>query len=145
MLLNEDNYIEIINSYDRGHWQPLLDLIPVIESTEIFEDIPDNDKVDSEIFQMPSLIRSSLAMKFSSLVYKLGIIISFDWPHWDEGRAIANKEDFDFDLIDIPTKCKLITAVVRNDRFCDGALIGAFETGFILKILQSIKKQLMDL
>jgi hypothetical protein len=39
------------------------------------------------------------------------------------------------------TKCKLITAIVRNDRFCDGALIQAFECGLMLRIIKTIKKQ----
>ncbi len=55
---------------------------------------------------------------------------------------MANDKNFDFDSVDIPTKCKLITAIVRNDRFCEGALVSAFESGLILKILKSIKRQL---
>ncbi len=70
------------------------------------------------------------------------IIISFDWGSWDEGRKIIADVNFNFDTIDIPEKCKLITAIVRNDRFCEGTLIAAFESGFMLKLLKSIKKQL---
>jgi hypothetical protein len=70
------------------------------------------------------------------------IVIKFNWPEWEEGRRIANDANFDYDTIDIPTKCKLITAIVRNDRFNDGALIMAFESGWILKVLRSIERQL---
>ena len=31
--------------------------------------------------------------------------------------------DFNFNTIEIPTICKIITAIVRNNRFCDGALV----------------------
>jgi len=69
------------------------------------------------------------------------MIISFDWGSWDEGRKIASDENFDFDTTDLLTKCKLITAIVRNDRFCEGALVSAFESGLILKILKSIENE----
>ena len=77
------------------------------------------------------------------IVYRLPIIISFDWGAWEEGREIASNEEFDFDTIDIPAKCKLITVIVRNDRFCDGVLVSAFESGQILRILKSIERQIL--
>ena len=72
------------------------------------------------------------------------IIISFDWGAWEEGRELTSNDEFDFDTLDIPEKCKLITAIVRNDRFCDGALVSAFESGLISRILKSIEKQIAD-
>jgi hypothetical protein len=93
---------------------------------------------------MPYFIQSSIVTQFLKIVYELPIIISFDWSSWEGGRKIARNENFDFDTIDITTKCKLITAIVRNDRFCEGALVSAFDSGLILKILNSIKKDIKD-
>lgn len=142
MQLTEDNYLETISSYDRKHWQPLLDLIPEIEATDKFEEIAGGEKDDKGVIQMPYYIESPIVEKFRETVVELGIIISFNWSKWDEGRKITSNSEFDFDSIDIPTKCKLITAIVRNDRFCEGVLFAAFESGLILKILQSIDRQL---
>jgi len=58
------------------------------------------------------------------------------------GRNIARDNNIDFDTIDLLNKCKLITAIVRNNRFCEGALVSAFESGLILKILKSIEKEI---
>ncbi len=69
------------------------------------------------------------------------LLVNFDWVNWDEGRAMAADIDFDFDRVDIPTLCKIMTAVIRNDRFCDGALVLAFESGLMPKILQSIERR----
>ncbi len=55
---------------------------------------------------------------------------------------MARDDNFDFGTTDILKKCKLITAIVRNDRFCEGALVSAFESGLILKILKSIEKEI---
>ena len=77
------------------------------------------------------------------VVNQVPIIIDFDWGSWDEGRNIADDLTFDYNAIDIPMKCKLITAFVRSDRFCDEALASIFQEGTILKILKSIQNQLM--
>ena len=77
------------------------------------------------------------------IVYRLPIIIGFDWGAWEAGKT--SYDDFDLDTLDLPAKCKLITAIVRNDRFCEGALVSAFESGLILRILKSIEKQILPL
>jgi len=101
------------------------------------------EKDENGVTIMPYWNENVIVSQFQEIVYNMPIIINFDWSSWEKGRKIAQDENFDFNTIDIPTKCKLITAIVRNDRFCDGALISAFESGLILKILKSIKKQLI--
>lgn len=51
------------------------------------------------------------------MVYEILVMIDFDWPGWKEGRGMANDTDFDIDSVDIPTKCKVISAIVHNDVF----------------------------
>lgn len=83
-----------------------------------------------------------IVQQFRNVVYSIPIMIDFNWSSWDEGRRIVSDENFDYDTIDIPTKCKIITAILRNDRFCSGRLVDAFETGMMLKVLKSIQRQL---
>ena len=142
MGTNEENHIEKINSISRLEWSPLLNLIPVIERTQNFGEVKGGDKLRDDLFTMPYMSQSEIVSQFLTLSYELQIIINFDWGSWDEGRKMASDENFNFDTIDIPTKCKLITAIVRNDRFCEGALVESFESGLILKLLKSIEKQL---
>ena len=142
MILNENNYIETINGYSKNDWKSLLDLIPEIERTHDFGEMKGGEKNEEGIIIMPYWVESSIVSRFHQLVYDLPIVINFDWGSWNEGRKIVNDKNFNFDSIDILTKCKIITAIVRNDRFCDGALVSAFESGLILKILKSIENQL---
>ncbi len=142
MVLKENNHIEAINSYTQSDWQPLLDLIPKIEQTKSFGESVGGGMDKDGVYHIPNWSSAEIVYKFLDIVYDIPIVIDFNWAGWDEGRKMAGDEYFDFDTIDIPTKCKLITAFVRNDRFCDGALAGAFERGTILKILKSIEKQL---
>ena len=119
-------------------------MIPKVESTLKYGEWPEREKDKKEIIQFSYCIQAPIVSQFLKIAYSLPIIIRFDWGAWEEGRKIASNEDFDFDTLDLPTKCKLITAIVRNDRFCEGALVSAFESGLILRILKSIEKQITD-
>ena len=144
MLLDENNYKEQIHTFTQQDWKPLIELIPKVESTSKFGEWASAEKNEEETIQFPDCIEETIVSQFLDIVYRLPIIISFDWGAWEEGREIASNDDFDHDTLDLPTKCKLITAIVRNNRFCDGVLVSAFESGLILRILKSIEKQISD-
>ncbi len=139
MNLNEENHAVSINSIPKPRWKALMQLIPKIEEAEKFGSLEGGNEIANGIKQMPYWDHSPIVLEFLDIVYEMPVIISFDWGSWHEGREMASNSDFDFNTIDIPTKCKLITAIVRSDRFCDGALVSAFESGLILRILKSIE------
>ena len=137
MHLEENNYKEQIHAFTQQDWKPLIELIPKVESTSKF------GEWEEENILFPDCIEAPIVSQFLHIVYRLPIIISFDWGAWEEGRKIASNDDFDYDTLDLPAKCKLITAIVRSDRFCEGTLVSAFESGLILRILKSIEKQIL--
>ena len=139
--LTKKNYKEKTDSMSHEDWKPLLDLIPVIEETETFTEPRAVSYTDDDILLYKPPKEAPVIYTFLEVVYQIPIIIDFGWAQWDEGRELADNPDTDYDSIDIPTKCKLITAFVRNDRFCDGALASRFEDGTILRILKSIRNQ----
>ncbi len=142
-VLKPHNYIERINSYTEQDWKPLLDLIIDIEQVNKFGDDTEALKLlEKGIIHMNPYVEHEIVQQFRDVVYAIPIMIDFDWGSWDEGRKIVSDDNFDFDSIDIPTKCKIITAIIRNDRFCSGRLVEAFESGMMLKVLYSIREQL---
>ena len=141
MILRKNNYEQKINSFTKEDWKPLSDLIPVIENTQKFSTKRGSEIDEDGVMSMPFNEPSPVITEFLEIVYNMPIVIDFDWAGWEEGKKMI-RDDFDYDTIDIPTKCKLITAIVRNDRFREGALESALESGVILKILKSIERQL---
>jgi len=141
MVIDEKNYKDKIKAFTHQDWKPLMALIPKIENTSNFGEWSEGNKDKEGVNRFPYCVPAPIISQFLEIVYAIPIIVSFDWGAWDEGRKIANDEAFDYDTLDIPTKCKLITAIVRNDRFCEGALSSAFESGLILRILKSIEKE----
>ena len=75
-------------------------------------------------------------------MYELDLVIGFNWGRWEEGRKIVARGDYKNQ--NPVTLLKILTAIIRNDRFNDGALIQAFENRTIEKILVELHKQVMS-
>ena len=142
MPLSENNYIETISGYSKSQWQPLLDLIPEIKAKLKFSIVPKIEQDKDGVIIVPPFSAAEVVGKFQYTFEELGLMISFDWGSWIEGREILEGKSFDFDAFDIATKCKLISMIIRNDRFCDGYLVSTFESGLMLQVLESIERQL---
>lgn len=143
--IKEKNIYDTILSYTAEQWNPLLDLIPQIESHRRFtQDV--NDLVDTEEFgTFCYCVPVELINRFQNAVYWMPILIDFEWDRWEDALELIHEDyfDFDFDTLDIPTKCIIITAIIDLDKSTDYEVIkGKLQNGFILMLLKSIKAQL---
>lgn len=67
------------------------------------------------------------------------LVIPFDWGQWDEGRAIFTRKGEDkFEDVSLENTLKLFTAVMRNNRFNEGAWGRLFESGDGIKLLKHL-------
>lgn len=128
-----------LSSLTLADWQPLIDLIPVVEQTDVFGKEGEIKVNEDGVFILPYWEPAEVVIKFESLCYELGIVIEFDWPGWNEGRELVNGDFAKIGNLDLLTLCKLITAIIRNDRFCDGALIASFQYGCMPSILRRLR------
>lgn len=143
MYLSEDTCIAMLRSYDRTHWAPLFALIPKIEATERFGEMIVDESEDDAPRQLHYYSTDDVVEEFFAVLTQTSILVDFDWPQWTEGKAMVRDEAFDFDTVDLATKCKLLTAIVRSDRFMEGALVAAFESGVVLRLLRSMEREVM--
>jgi len=142
LALKEDAARQRIISYDRAHWQPLLDLIPEIEATSAFGEWKGLEKTGLMTVNAPWVDPAPVVVKFTYQLHELGGLVPFDWGEWNAGMEMANDRSFDFDMVDIFAKCKVLTTLVRADRVCEGTLVRAFRDGRISNILRSMDRQL---
>lgn len=63
------------------------------------------------------------------------VLPGFDWPEWI-GTAEARALRDDPSTAGAEDLARLLTAVIRQDRFVEGALLGAFESGLMLAIIR---------
>lgn len=93
----------------------------------------------------PYYSMSDVADRLMKLLYELDLIIAFSWMDWDEGRELLSGND----LTKLEGQPKhilvgLLTALARNDRFCEGAWGSAVEDGTVAKLLSELEKRLND-
>lgn len=137
-----ENISAHIKKLSKEDWGKLFALIPQIESTDdfiinggILEDENDDDS-----FKIVPVIEAKVVLDFEEVMYDLDLVIPFNWSKWEEGRKIVNSGDYI--NLDTVALLKVLTAFIRNNRFCDGALASRFEDGTIEKILRELKKNI---
>lgn len=116
----------------------LAAFLPIFKQQDFaFGTWSESKDVEPRVFTMPDFRLSKHANAFFHSAYDLGWVLrDFNWPQWAQTTEAAG-------LRDDPAKMahatpdqlfQLITIVIRQDRFCDGALESAFESGLLTAI-----------
>jgi hypothetical protein len=93
---------------------------------------PDQDGVT----QMPWYDYSPDALRFMAEVSGAGFVQPFDWMSWmatSEAKALTADPNR-VATVDAEDLRRLLTAIIRGDRFVEGNVVGAFESGVLLAI-----------
>lgn len=88
------------------------------------------------VLQLGYFVDSPAVEAFRADLGRLGWVQPFDWMAWlgtPEGRRLADDQAAlaEASADDLQ---HLLTAIVRSDRFSEGSLAGAFESGLVLAI-----------
>ncbi|WP_439601846.1 DUF6508 domain-containing protein [Devosia sp.] len=87
---------------------------------------------------MPEYVQHPTASAFVQACYDdEWIATDFDWAAWATTREAASLRD-DLGALEVATITqisKLLTVIVRQDRFVEGALASAFDSGLITRVL----------
>ncbi len=99
------------------------------------------EKDEGGSIQMPYYSLYEAAGRFEETAYRDGWILSgFDWAEWKQTpEAEALRDDAKIlSEATLDQVSKLLTVLIRQDRFCEGSLAGAFESGLLSSILRRI-------
>jgi hypothetical protein len=91
------------------------------------------------VMQMPYVRYDETVHTFLEAAYAEGWVLrSFDWPDWAGSEEAARLRDDPAALARATPEqlMRLLTVCIRQDRFSDGALLSAFESGLIRRIVQ---------
>lgn len=91
------------------------------------------------LFEGPNADAGMAVEALLEAAYRLGwVMADFDWPTWSRGpecqRLVLNSDEIG--SADALTLAKLLTAHLRQDRFCEGHLVSAFDSGHLLAIVR---------
>jgi len=119
--------------------QALADFWPVFANPKFVYETQDEVKEEKGVMTMPSSSLSSEAKAFHKMIYLEGWILDgFDWPEWaqtDEFKDLFSKPEA------LAKACahqlaKLLTALARKERFCEGTMASACSDGLLARITQ---------
>jgi len=141
-MIELENFPKHLSTLKSRDWEKLFKLIPQIEATQIFGQIKSIERFNDSSLTFPDRNSSEIINKSINIIGELNISHSFDWTMWNEGKSILNDKDLDYSKLDTMTLCKLLTTIIRTDRFNDGFLISCFERGVITKIIKGLKSNI---
>lgn len=120
-----------INNIPKEKWDKFFALIPDMEVAESYGEL----SKDTNALWYD---HSELYGRYYKLFYETGLYIDFNWPEWGHGKTIPNDPD-KLKNESLEHLVMLLTAILRNDRFCEGTLLVALESKFILNIMKAMK------
>ncbi|MBK9248771.1 MAG: hypothetical protein IPM69_11805 [Ignavibacteria bacterium] len=139
-MMKEAEFQEYLGTIRKEDWQPLFALLDDIDREINFGNLHGMKEGTGGQLYAPYWESSEVVSRFIKLVYEMHIVFSFNWMEWEQGNEILRNNAQNYDSLDSLTLCKLITTIVRADRFNDGYLIRCFEEGIVQKILVSLKR-----
>jgi hypothetical protein len=114
----------------------LADLVPILEAPDAEFGSWTAMTSDGEVERLPYFTFGPAGEAFRAAVGRGGWVFPFDWGSWlktPEGQALRT----DPEALGRATPlqlARLLTAIVRSDRFVEGSIAGAFESGLLLRI-----------
>jgi len=125
-------------------WQALLDLIPAIEQAASFGVFLEPEEASDGTLMIRGVDYSDVVDRFVTHSSREEIRIIFDWMAWKEGQDMLDDPALDLGTLDLVTLRKMVTMIIRAERFSEGTLLIYFENGTVLRLLKAIRKVLQE-
>ena len=112
--------------------------LPALEGPDAGGEWVGGGERDDGAYVMPRFAHSEVTDEFVQACYDNEWVVPFDWMGW---HGIAEEYYPDSLLLSrarVATLARLFTAQIRCDRFVDGQLAGAIESGHIAAILRRL-------
>ena len=122
----------------------LASLLPAFEAPDAeFGTWEGGDEVEPGTFTMPWFSHSELTSRFLEVAYCDGWVRpDFDWPAWAQTPEAQRLRD-DREALEQATVlelARLLTVVIRSERFGEGAVAEAIESGLVAAVLRRIEQ-----
>lgn len=95
------------------------------------------DGVERPVIQMPYAVYSAPMERLLELIGELGLVVPFDWMSWDGLDRYRTGDRWA--QAPVTDAVRTITAIVRSERFCDGAIGGAWRDGTLPSALARLR------
>lgn len=125
--------------FSKDQIRALADFWPVFANPQFVYEVRDEVKEKKGVITMPSSSLSPEAKAFNKMIYQDGWILDgFEWPEWtktDEFKDLFSKPE-GLAKASAHQLAKLLTALARKERFCEGTMASACSDGLLVRITQ---------
>jgi len=125
--------------FSKDQIQALADFWPVFANPKFVYEVQDEVKEEKGVITMPSSSLSPEAKAFNKMIYQEGWILDgFEWSEWaqtDEFKDLFSKPEA-LAKASADQLAKLLTALARKERFCEGTMASACADGLLAGITQ---------
>ncbi len=120
-MISENKFEEHINNFSKQKWESLFQFIPLVKRK--------NGNDDFSNF-------------LNVYCMELELQVIFNWQNWEQGKVYLESQQFE--SLDLLNTCKLITLILRADRFYEGFFASQIQEGNIYKIMAKIKERVLS-
>lgn len=142
-MINLEDFDKHVKNISSQKWKSLFDLLPDIYATEKFGELIEPTRLENGTFTFPYWKSAPIVTKTFDTIEELNLAPTFDYIDWDEGSKILNDRSLNYSTMDIITLCKLLTIVIRINRFSESAFMHTFGEGTMQKILEGLQIQVI--
>ena len=127
-------------------WESLWDAVDALADETAFAtwteaDIVGTTVVDGEerpVHQMPYPVYAASVERLRECIGALGLMVPFDWMNWD-GLIRYRGDPAALASAPVEDAVRLLTAIQRSERFGDGNIEGALDSGVIQPALARLR------
>ncbi|MGP0059670.1 MAG: DUF6508 domain-containing protein [Beijerinckiaceae bacterium] len=120
-------------------FRALVELLPELEAADASFGRHLPPRSEGNHFVIQGFHFSPLGHRFHDVVYANQLVLTdFDWAHWahgPEGQHFSNTAG-SVEAADEMDLRRLLTTIVRQERFAEGSMQGCLESGFVLRIVR---------
>lgn len=129
--------VEAFNNLSSGDATKLEDLNTRIQNHKGKWGVPmGGEKTASGAIRIPWVQNDPLIYEFIDFMYDKDLLPTFSWTGQDKlSELFVSEDQTKYDDIDLETALKLIFIATRKERFADGTLAWAFESGGFSKLV----------
>lgn len=132
---------EHLKSLKKEQWAKLFSLLEPLNSNLEHGKLIGSKKQSDGTVTFPFFDIGPVVERLVHVIYELNIAPAFDWDSWIEGRQILNNQNRDFSTLSPIALCKLLTLILRKDRFLEGFLVSRCNDGTMSRIIGALKKK----
>jgi hypothetical protein len=96
------------------------------------------DAVEKPVIQMPYVLYSAVVLDVIAKVGQLGASQPFDWQAWDGLNRYPDGQGLD--EAPVGESIRMVTAIVRADRFSEGTLLHSLESGTFMAAIDRLRR-----